>query len=278
MDVAVVVSSCDQYRDAWAPFFYFFRKYWPDCPWPVYLITNYGVYRDRSVTCLALGRDRSWADNLLLALDRVAAPHIVYFQEDYFFTRPVQTDALAQDVDFCRRSNAAYLGLFARPAPEENSFRNNPRIGRLAPEARLRVSLQAAVWDVNKLRSLTRPGESAWAMERYGSDRSRQLLFLRMNSFETAPLDYFHTAIVRGAWDPLAVQMCRSADIPLDLSLRPIRPESWLQKRRRKLRFKIERARQRVWPRRFEIHAFPNGDSAPRIGLGEARQPHASAR
>ena len=124
----------------------------------------------------------------------------------------------------------------------------------------MRVSLQAAIWDTSMLRSLTRRGESAWAMERYGSDRSRELLFLRMNSFESAPLDYFFTAIVRGAWEPGAVEMCRSANIPVDLSLRPIRPESWWQKRRRKLRFRIERARQRVWPRRFEICPFPNHD------------------
>jgi len=267
MDVAVIVSSCDQYRDAWAPFFYFFRKYWPDCPWPVYLITNYGVYRDPSVTCLAIGREQSWADNLLTALDRAGAPHIVYLQEDYFLKRPVQTDVLAQDVDFCRQSNAAYLGLFGRPKPDEHFFENHPRIGRLAPEARMRVSLQAAVWDTNMLRSLTRRGESAWAMERYGSDRSRELLFLRMNSFESAPLDYFFTAIVRGAWEPGAVEMCKRANIPVDLSLRPIRPESWWQKRRRKLRFRIERARQRVWPRRFEICPFPNHDNVPQISL-----------
>lgn len=269
MDVAVVVSSCDQYRDAWAPFFHFFRKYWPDCPWPIYLITNYGVYRDPSVTCLTLGREESWADNLLRALEQVGTPHVVYFQEDYFFTRPVRTDLLAEDVDFCRKCDAAYLGLFARPKPEEHSFHGNPRIGRLAPEARLRVSLQAAVWNVDMLRSLVRSGESAWAMERYGSDRSRELLFLRMNSFETAPLDYFHTAIVRGAWEPGAVEMCRQANIPVDLSLRPIRPESWLQKRRRKLRFRMERARQRVWPRPFEIRPFSMADNVQRVGAGK---------
>jgi hypothetical protein len=122
----------------------------------------------------------------------------------------------------------------------------------------MRVSLQAAVWDVNMLRSLTRHGESAWAMEKYGSERSRELLFLRVNSFESAPLDYFFTAIVRGAWEPGAIEMCRRANIPLDLSLRSVRPESWWQKRRRKLRFRIERARQRLWPRRFEIAPFPN--------------------
>jgi hypothetical protein len=257
MEIAIVVSSCDQYRDAWAPFFYFFRKCWPDCPWPVFLITNHGIYRDPLVTCLPVGRDRSWADNLGTALESIGCDHLLYLQEDYFFTRPVQTSMLREDFEYCRRCDAAYLGLYARPKPDELSFENHPRIGRLAPEARMRVSLQAAVWNARMLRSLMKPGESAWRMERLGSDRSRELLFLRMNSFETSPLDYFFTAIVRGAWEPGAVEMCQQANIALDLRFRPVRPESRWQRTRRKWRFRLERARQRVWPRQFEIGAVP---------------------
>ena len=37
---AVVVSSCDAYSDAWKPFFKLFFKYWSDCPFPIYLVTN----------------------------------------------------------------------------------------------------------------------------------------------------------------------------------------------------------------------------------------------
>jgi hypothetical protein len=82
-------------------------------------------------------------------------------------------------------------------------------------------------------------------------------------------MEYFFTAIVRGAWEPGAVELCKRANIPIDLSLRPVRPESWWQKRRRKMRFKIERARQRVWPRPFEICPFPNNYSAPQITVGK---------
>ncbi len=257
MDIAVIVSSCDEYRDAWAPFFYFFGKRWPDCPWPVYLVTNHGLYRDPLVSCLAVGRDRGWADNLGFALDRIGCRHFVYLQEDYFLTRPVQTDVLAEDINFCRHSNAAYLGLWPIPTPDELSFQNHPRIGRLAPGAQMRVSLQAAIWDTAVLRSLMRPGESAWDMEKLGSDRSRDLLFLRMNSAETTSLDYFYTAIVRGAWERGAVEMCERENIRLNLRFRAVRPESKWQRFRRKWRVRLERGRQRVRPRRFEICALP---------------------
>ena len=38
--VAIVVSSCDAFFDAWRPFAFFFRKHWSDCPFPVFLIVN----------------------------------------------------------------------------------------------------------------------------------------------------------------------------------------------------------------------------------------------
>lgn len=44
-DVAVVVASCDAYADLWEPFFRLFRRYWPDCPYPVYLGSNFRTYR-----------------------------------------------------------------------------------------------------------------------------------------------------------------------------------------------------------------------------------------
>jgi hypothetical protein len=257
MELAVVVSSCDSFRDAWAPFFYFFAKRWPDCPYPVYLITNHGTYRDPLVRCLPVGRDRGWADNLSLALDRIETPHILYLQEDYFLTRPVHTEHLREDIAFMQRHRAAYLGLYPIPTPEEPVFDSHPRIGRLAAEAAMRVSLQAAVWDVTALRALLRPGETGWDMERLGSDRSRDRLFLRMNSFETAPLDYFFTAIKRGAWEPGAVEMCRQENIVLDLRFRPVRPETKWQRFERKWSFRLESLGQRIRPRHFEIAALP---------------------
>ncbi len=256
-DTAVVVSSCDPFRDAWAPFFYFFARRWPDCPFPVFLITNHGVYQDPLVTCIPVGRDRGWASNLTAALDRIAARRIVYLQEDYFVTRAVQTALLLEDLEFATRSGAAYLGLYPIPTPDERSFAGHPRIGRVAAAAGMRVSLQAAIWDVAALRSLLRKGETGWDMEKHGSDCSRDMLFLRQNSFDTTPLSYFFTAIKRGAWEPEAVAMCAKEGIRLDLGFRPVRPESPWQRRRRRWRSRLESLSQRWFPRRFEVAALP---------------------
>ena len=48
---AVLILSCDKYADIWTTFFAFFFKYWPDCPFTIYLASNEKQFEhDRVVT------------------------------------------------------------------------------------------------------------------------------------------------------------------------------------------------------------------------------------
>src|SRR2546423_4407905 len=82
--VAVVVSSCDAFFDAWRPFVFFFRKHWSDCPFPVSLIVNRLRVVSKFVRPISIGPDREWASNMMTALGSISQPYILYFQEDYF--------------------------------------------------------------------------------------------------------------------------------------------------------------------------------------------------
>src|SRR5262249_11393787 len=41
---AILVASCERYCQAWRPFFTLFQRYWPDCPYQVFLGTDRGSY------------------------------------------------------------------------------------------------------------------------------------------------------------------------------------------------------------------------------------------
>lgn len=254
MGTAVVISSCDQFRDAWAPFFHFFFKQWPDCPYPVYLLTNYGMYKDDRVITVAVGPDRAWADNLVTAFGRIKEDTILYLQEDYFLTRPVRTAELVEDCAFMKARNLPYLGLYPSAAPEETPFEGHARYNLLPARGPMRASLQAALWNREALLALMRRGEDGWDMEREGTERSRSLVFLRVKSCAASPMDYFCTAIKRGLWEPEAVQMCRDAGVVLDLNFRPVRPETKGQRFRRKWRLRLDRWRERLFPRPFDVY------------------------
>ena len=65
--VTVLVTSCDWFYDAWVPFFYFFKKEWPDNPFAVRLITNRFRLDDGEVRALPVGEDQGWGGNLIAA-------------------------------------------------------------------------------------------------------------------------------------------------------------------------------------------------------------------
>src|SRR5215212_3099848 len=96
--VAVVVSSCDAFFDAWRPFVFFFRKHWADCPFPVHLIVNRLNVRSSVVQPISVGPDREWASNMMAALDSIPQPYLLYFQEDYFLTGKVNNGLLVEDL------------------------------------------------------------------------------------------------------------------------------------------------------------------------------------
>ena len=75
---ALLVVSCDSYRDMWGPFFTLLFRYWDDCPFPVFLGSNFEPYPDRRVVALTIGEDRDWSSNLLQMLSAIPLDGILH--------------------------------------------------------------------------------------------------------------------------------------------------------------------------------------------------------
>src|ERR1700719_1888204 len=127
--VAIVVSSCDAFFDAWRPFVFFFRKYWSDCPFPVYLIVNRLRVRSNFIQPISVGPDRDWASNMNTALASISQPYILYFQEDYFLNGAVKSDQLAQDFAYAFENDAASFCFYPRSQLEPHFTPLNDRFG-----------------------------------------------------------------------------------------------------------------------------------------------------
>src|SRR5450432_662371 len=112
--VAIVVSSCDAFFDAWEPFASFFEKFWSDCPLKVFLITNDLSISSKRFQQIVTGRDFGWSNNLIAALGHIPQPYILYCQEDYFLTSPVLREQLAADYAYLISSGADSLCFRAR--------------------------------------------------------------------------------------------------------------------------------------------------------------------
>jgi hypothetical protein len=211
----VFVNSCDAFDDCWGPFFFFLQKFWPTVPCPVVLNTESRTFSNSPVKVVStslnevLYRDElTWSECLYYGLDYVKTPLVLYLQEDYFLTEPVQHALIGQLADQMLSSpEIACIGLspYASPGPFVSCDYSN--LIEIARNAKYRISLQASLWRVERLRWYLRFHENAWMFELFGTERSKRTsdLFLRVGKDArekggVEPIDYIFTGITKGMW------------------------------------------------------------------------------
>ena len=256
--VAVLVSSCDAFFDAWRPFVFFFRKHWSDCPFPVFLIVNHLHVCSRTIQPIPVGADRDWATNMMTALSSISQPYILYFQEDYFLNGDVRNEQLAEDFAYVFEKDAASLCFYARSQLEPNFQPLNDRLGIVPRDSDGRTRLQVTLWKKEVLQATLRRGESAWNMEARGSERTRDLLALSYRHRSNGPIPYLMSAIVRGLWTPQAISLCQQAGLQIHPRFRSEHSEvPWRRRFRRGLdRMKLALALARQGRRVLDLDSF----------------------
>jgi hypothetical protein len=257
--VAIVVSTCDAFFDAWRPFVFFFRKHWSDCPFPVHLIVNQLRINSNLVQPIAVGPDQDWASNMAIALSTITQPYILYFQEDYFLNGDVKSGQLADDFAYAFENDVASFCFHARGHLEPNFQPLNDRFGIVPRDSDGRTRLQVTLWKKEALQATLRPGESAWNMEAQGSERTRDLVSLSYLQRRDAPIPYLMSAIVRGLWTPQALAMCQQAGLEIQPHFRSDHSDvPWQRRFRRSLdRIKLARALAKQGQRPVELDSPP---------------------
>jgi|GEM_PF-299859 len=216
---AVLVVSCDRYRDLWKPFFALFRRYWPDCPFPVYLGSNFASYPSERITSLQVGEDRSWSRNLRFFLENIPSQYVLLLLEDFFLNRPVSTAAFLERLSAFDRLGGSMLRVYPKRGPNQklSGSRSIGAIHRLTP---YRVSAQAAIWNRQELLALLRDDESAWEFEHDATARSQAK---EDGFFSTyAPLVSYRHVVEQGEWFWSAASKYGKQNIGCDFGARRV--------------------------------------------------------
>jgi hypothetical protein len=167
MKTAIVISSCDAFIDCWTPMIYSLNKFWADCPYPIYFISNDKKINDEKIKFINVGEDKGFASNLKYALNQIECDYVIYFQEDYFLTDHVNAEAIKNHISHCYDNNIDFLKIHA------NDFllRDNYRIGESdycanPIDVRYSINTSVAVWKKDTLEKLCVEGYSGWDWER----------------------------------------------------------------------------------------------------------------
>jgi hypothetical protein len=233
--VSFLISSCDGFSDCWKPYYHGLHKYWPDCPYDIFIVTNFKESGDSLVQAIKVGKDKGWSRNTSQALNDVTTPYVIYTHEDFWINRKVQTQVIEEYIELMDKDKADYIRLYPCPEPDYEC-EDDKRLGILADDAAYRTSLQVGLWRKSVFQELIVAGENPWQFEINGTIRSKKYgaRFLSVKRFWDTNgkpfhygIDYVCTAINKGKWSKAAKIYAEQEGLKIDFSNRP--NETWWQ-------------------------------------------------
>lgn len=231
----VVVSSFDGFEDCWYPFSVGLKKNWPDCVWPVYLLTGKKEPHIDGLNAVTLGDDFGWASNLKRFLEQCQATYILYMQDDFWINAPVNMGRLSEYLTNMEQFGWDYLRLYPSPPPDQ-VLDSDARLGVCLPSGKYRVCLQAALWRKSFFMELLRDGESGWDFERNARKRLQprgchclSVDWEDRQSRTSYGITYCEgTAVRKGRWTQGAIRFAEREGITLATRPHESRFEEWL--------------------------------------------------
>ena len=209
---AILICTYDGAKDLWGPLHQTYEKYWPDCPYNLYLATNEQAPRLKLFSPLCIGKEDSWSDNVIKCLRRIPEPYVMLTFDDLFLPTRVNTGKLLQLSRLIEDKQWDYLRLHPSPSPDDVVSIN---IGRIRRKREYRASTVWAIFNKKVLFSLLNKSESAWDFERNGSVRSD-----RYGEFYCVrnTVIVFLNGVVKGKWVPTVRRRLLEDGVELDSS------------------------------------------------------------
>ena len=205
-NLAIVISSCDLYSDCWKPLFHSIKKYWSDCPYPIYLICNEKDSDDEMVKAIKVGEHLGWGSNTEKALHHVNEEYVLYLQEDYFLGSPMSTQAVEDHVKFCIENNVDYIRLEA-PYRDSSPWPTNGDYSVDSIDKKYALCLQPSIWKKSTLHKFCIEGWTGWDYEakicQYVKDNNIDIKSVVVNSNRKPAIGFpmvEGTGIRKGIW------------------------------------------------------------------------------
>jgi hypothetical protein len=222
-DCAVIVMSCDAYRDLWPPFFSLLGHYWPDCPFPVFIGAEKRTWNGpRVVTLRSDAGSRNWSGRLIEYLGILRERYVIIMLDDFFLRKKVQTVQILSCLRFAREVDATQVRLIPRPGPTD-SLPGERLVGECAPGLPYRLSTQSAIWNRQKLNALLRDGETIWDFEHNGNQRAKGHAHGFFATYRPVlPYEgrFSHHVVEKGRWLLYEKWLFSRQDIGCDFTLR----------------------------------------------------------
>lgn len=182
-DLSIVISSCNKYHYLWDIQLQLFNKFWPQCPYEIYVISESSELPQMD-TNLKLNNYNTnkqptgpsdWSPALRDALSKIDSKYILYLQEDYIFTDFVDESRFEALLQYAMENELNYIRFYTGPPGNGNvvQIQEDVRIREILPGSRWRNNLMLALWKKETLTSMLKqhPAITPWQFEHLSSDQ-----------------------------------------------------------------------------------------------------------
>ena len=174
--ISMLVLSCDNYSDLWDDFFNLREKFWPDCPYKWYVVTESKDYNRDGVEVIKCGKELNWAARYRHAIKTVGTPYVAAFLEDYFISAKIDNERIEGLVDFAEKNKVDFLDLgniFRHKINQTNKQYYADHLIIIDKHLRYGVDTAPAIWNSEYLmRKLGSEDYSAWRFEKERCDEA----------------------------------------------------------------------------------------------------------
>jgi hypothetical protein len=219
--VGVFICSSDSRSDILERVLPSIFKYWPDCPYPIYVGVNTSHKIWPGITSL-VAKASEWRKECLEQVAQMSETHLIVVLDDFLFQERVDQSRLSMFVSKTVNSDLPYLRLLPLGKSLTQRLMRLPRAGSVfgveaIGEGRPFYSgLQIAIWNKAHFSSLLELQGSIWDFEH--QQRPGVSHYAITNR---APITYRHL-VEKGRWLPYAKSLLEQTGLSTDLGTRPI--------------------------------------------------------
>ena len=242
MKIAILGVFYSGYKDVWVDFINLFNKFWPNCPYPFYIVSDCENEKYfMNCNLLSAGSNAEYSRKIQKAISEIDSDYYLLLLEDFFFEKPIDEEFVNNAIAFMSKNNISY---YAMPMDEFKKNYKGKKIDKsrrmISKRAEYTVSCQPAFWERNFLKEcIGNENYNAWVFEGIycKSKYAHTKEFLeRCVADVSNPLCLVH-GILKGKIIPDAVKLINSSGYYL-LNNRPKFSDKEYRKEKRKTSLK----------------------------------------
>lgn len=167
--LVILVLSCDAYGDLWQDFFNLRDKFWQDCPYKWYLVTETKEFHHPNVEIIRCGKNLNWAGRLRYAIETIDSQYYGLFLDDFFISERIDNKIIESTLSIMESNKATFLNMsdvFNNIVSLKEKVYCAKHLIIIPKSLPYGVSTEAAIWEKEYLLSKIGSGDySAWQFE-----------------------------------------------------------------------------------------------------------------